>query len=140
MVWPEVIVNYLAILVSAIVVFVVGGFWYSPLLFGNIWMKLMGFSDKDLKKAKEKGMTKAYIINFIAALIMVWILAYFVKYVGASDWVGGVQAGFWIWLGFFATQMIGGVLWEGKPVKLYVLNTGYYLVALMIAGAILAVW
>ena len=32
-------INWLAILVAAISAFVVGGIWYSPLMFGNAWMK-----------------------------------------------------------------------------------------------------
>ncbi len=133
-------VNYLAVFVSGIIVMVIGGFWYSPLLFGNIWMRLSGHATKDLDKAKSKGMTKAYVINFIAALVMVYVLAHFVVYANALTWIEGVQLGFWVWLGFIATSMIGLVLWDMKPFTLYVINSGYYLVVLMISGAILAAW
>ena len=51
-------VNYLAVLVAAIVNMVVGALWYSPLLFGKAWMKLTGFNKKQLKKAKEKAKKK----------------------------------------------------------------------------------
>ena len=47
-------VNYLAVLVAAIVSMVIGGLWYSPLLFGNVWMKLSGITQKDVEKAKKK--------------------------------------------------------------------------------------
>ncbi len=35
-------VNYLAILVAAVGVFVLGWLWYSPLLFFKPWMRLRG--------------------------------------------------------------------------------------------------
>ena len=52
----------------------------------------------------------------------------------------GMQAGFWVWLGFIATTMIGIVLWEIKPVKLYLLIVAYYLISLLVMGSILALW
>src|SRR2546430_3690237 len=35
-------VNYLAVLVAAVAVFVLGWLWYSPLLFYKPWMRLRG--------------------------------------------------------------------------------------------------
>ena len=118
----------------------IGAFWYSPLLFGKTWMKLSNMSPKQLEDAKKKGMTKAYIISFISLLVMTYVLSHFVDYTEATTALEGATAGFWLWLGFIATIMLGRVLWEGKPVKLYVLNIAHYLVVLLIAGAILAVW
>lgn len=51
-----------------------------------------------------------------------------------------MQAGFWAWLGFVATIMLGMTLWEGKPFRLYLLNAGYQLLNLLVMGAILAAW
>jgi hypothetical protein len=52
----------------------------------------------------------------------------------------GLQSGFWIWLGFIATSQINSVIWDGRPVKLYLINVGYYLVSYLAMGSILAVW
>lgn len=50
------------------------------------------------------------------------------------------MAGFWNWLGFVAPVTLGAVLWEGKHWKLWFLNNGYYLVTLLLMGAVLALW
>ena len=47
--------NYLAVFVAAVVVFIIGYLWYSPFLFGNLWMKLSNISIKDVNKSKKKG-------------------------------------------------------------------------------------
>lgn len=133
-------INYLAVLVAGVAAMVLGGLWYSPLLFGKAWMKLSGFTEKDMEKAKQKGMFLSYFFNFVSILVMAYVLSHFVDYAGATDWRGGLQAGFWIWLGFVATVMLGMVLWEGKPFRLYLINVLYWLVALLGMGAILAVW
>ena len=131
-------VNYLAILVATIVGYVIGALWYSPLLFGNMWIKLMGYTKKDMEKAKKQGMAKQWISMFVAMLIMVYILSQFV--VPGTGWMFGAKIGVLIWLGFLATTQLGIVLWEKKPFALYAINTLHYLVALVVMGAILGVW
>ena len=136
----EVSINYLAVLVSAIVSMVIGALWYSPILFGKLWMRLSGMSENKLKEVKAKGMTKSYVIAFIVTLVMSYVLAHFVDYTEATTFALGMQTGFWIWLGFFATTMLGMVLWEGKSVKFYLLNIIHYLVVLLVIGGMLAMW
>ena len=133
-------INYLAVLVAAVASMVIGMAWYSPFLFGKMWMQLSGITEAKIKEAKKKGMAQSYVMAFVGSLVMSYVLAHFVQYAGATDVMGGLMAGFWAWLGFIATVLLGSVLWEGKPVKLYVLNIAEYLVALLVMGAILAVW
>ena len=132
-------INYIAVLLVSVASMVLGALWYSPVLFGKQWMHLMGINPKKID-AKKSSMAKLYFINFIAAIVMAYILSHFVDYVGATDIGSGIQLAIWVWLGFIATTMIGTVLWEGKPWKLYLINSGYQLVNLLIAASILAVW
>ena len=137
---PTVDINYLAVVISALVAFIVGGFWYSPILFGNAWMKSSGMSEKDMKKAKRKGMSKMYFIGFLMSLITAYILAHFVQYVGAATFSDALGLAYWIWLGFIAPVSLGVVLWEGKPFKFYIINVAYQLVSLALMAEILTFW
>ena len=66
-------VNYLAVVVAAVVSIIIGSLWYSPLLFGNVWMRLQRFTKKDMDKAKQKGM-----VNHTSwHLLEVWSLLLF---------------------------------------------------------------
>jgi len=67
-------------LVAAIAGMLIGAFWYSPLLFGKLWMRLSGLTEKQLNEAKKKGMGKLYFIAFIGILVMSYVLAHFVDY------------------------------------------------------------
>lgn len=58
-------------------------------------------------------------------------------YLGTSGVSGGMQGAFWYWLGFAVPLTSGSFLWEGKSWKLWALHAGYYLVSLLIMGAIL---
>lgn len=133
-------VNYLAVLVSAVIMMAIGAFWYSPAGFGKTWAALMGWTSPEKIKAMQQGATKSYIGGFIGALLTSYVLAQFVFLAGATTIVTGATVGFWAWLGFIATTQLGAILWENKPSKLFALNTGYSFVTLLIAGAILALW
>ncbi|MBI4361338.1 DUF1761 domain-containing protein [Candidatus Micrarchaeota archaeon] len=132
-------VNLVAVLVAAVVQMALGFLWYSPMLFGNSWMKLVGIKPSDMEKGK-KEMPKSAGLGFLAAVVMTFILAQVIGFMQAATLVDGLLAGFWMWLGFVATVLAGFVLWEGKPVKLYLINSGYYLVALLLSSAILVLW
>ncbi len=136
-------INYLAVLVSGLIVMSLGAFWYSPAGFGKPWMKLMGFTKESMEANQAKGnsgMWKYYLSAMLANLIMVFVLAHFVAVGQAKTAWEGSMIGFWAWLGFVAMPSLSYVIWEGRPWKLYAINVGYVLVSLKLAGAILAVW
>ena len=134
-------VNYIAVLVAAVVNIVLGFLWYGP-LFGKPWMAMMGFTKESMDQAKKKGMAKNYALMALGSLVMSYVLAHsFVfasTYTATTGVVGGLMVGFWSWLGFIAPVTMGTVLWEGKSWKLWILNSGYYFVGLLIMGVILA--
>lgn len=136
-------INMLAVLTCGVLAIVLGSFWYSPAGFGNPWMKEVGITQAQMEEAKKKGvsaMWKSYLIGFVSALLTAYVLAYFSKYAGAADALGGAQLGFWVWLGFFATTSSGSVTWEGKSWKWWIITNGYNLVLLLAMGIILATW
>jgi hypothetical protein len=133
--------NWWAIIVAVLVMNIVGMVWYGNTLLGKEWRRLVGISDADMEAAqKNGGPWKAMGIGMIASLVMVYVLAHIVYTYQATDALSGIMGGFWVWLGFFATTMLNSVLYERRPLRLYAINVGYYLVTLLAAGAILAVW
>ena len=127
-------INLLAVFIAGITNMVIGMIWYGP-LFGRRWMTLMKFNEKELNKAKENDMTVKYVLAFLASLLMAIGLAYAVK---TSP--EGILIAFWIWLTFISTVLLNGVLWEGKPVRLYLINIAYHLVSLLAMAAIITLW
>jgi len=98
----------------------------------------MGFTPEKMAAMQAKGgMGGKYVANFIAALVMAYVLA---GSIAARPFItsgGAIILAFWIWLGFIATVMLTGVLWEGKPWRLYWLNALYYLVSLIVMAEII---
>lgn len=136
---PHVDLNYAAILVAAIAPMLLGMVWYSPALFGKTWVKLLGKNEQEMKKMGKQA-TNGYILTFVSALIMSYVLAHFVDYTMSTTAIQGVETGFWLWLGFVATTGMINFVWQNKHRNLYVIDNGYHLVSLMVMGAILAMW
>ena len=44
--------NWLAIIVAAVSAFILGGLWYSPLMFAKRWMKETGITEESTKNNK----------------------------------------------------------------------------------------
>lgn len=132
-------VNYLSVLIVALVNFFIGFLWYGP-IFGKTWIRAMKFTPSDVKKAKEKGMAMPMFISFITSIVTTFILAIFVGLAGANTLINGAFIGILIWFGFFLTASIGTMLWEGKSANLFYLNTAYDLVRFIVMAGILAAW
>jgi hypothetical protein len=130
-------VNWLAILAAGIINMIVGSLWYSPLLFLKPWMATLPKKDKENKNV---NMGKIYGIMFVGALVMAYVMAMFTKVSNTTMIDTGALLGFWIWLGFVVPVQLGGVLFEERPWKWFAITAGYYLVVLILIGALLSVW
>jgi len=130
-------INYLAVLVVAIITFIIGGLWYSPALFGPRWMLAVGKSEQDLKRT---NMGVAYTGAFVSAVMMAYVLALFIGFTQAKTILSGAGIGLWAWVGFVAAPKLSNYLFSGWSRDLYLINNGYHLVSLLVMGAILAVW
>lgn len=131
--------NWIPILVSAIVSMVIGFIWYSPKVFGNQWMRLMKFKKADMKKMKVKP-AFAYLGMFVITLVANFVLSLLIKISVPESVIGGALIGFLVWLGFIATTTFSGVLWANKRRELYMIENGHYMLSFVIAGIILTAW
>lgn len=133
-------IKYPAVLVATIIHFMLGGLWYSPILFGNKFIQIIGWSPAKVEEISSQSHTKELIVAFVSSAVLVYVLAHFVQYTKATSALAGVQTAFWLWLGFIVTTSIATVLFELRPLGLYLINAGYQLVGCSLAGAILAIW
>ena len=135
-------INSWSVLVAAVATMVLGFLWYSPFLFANPWMRLMGVDPNDKAKLAEmqKGAGKLYGLAFVASIISAVVLAKIIVITSVNTIPYGMKVGFAVWLGFVTTVQLTGALFGKQPSKLYLINTGYQLVCYLVMGAILAAW
>lgn len=132
----DVPVNYWGVLVAAILLYVLGALWYSPLLFGDCCIK----NDEPLQPGdKEKsccyGKIGAYIGEFICSLVIAFVLALFIAVSDAEKIVEGIAVAIWAWLGFIATTHLSNVFWRQRTFKHYLVHVSFLLIGFIAMGA-----
>ncbi len=125
--------NWLAIIVATLSTFVIGAIWYGP-VFGKVWMQENGFSEEDLKNA---NMGKIYGTAFVLELIMAINLAFFLNGVSIGE---GVFYGFLTGFGWIAMAMGVNYLFSRNSVKLWFIDSFYFVVSFVLMGVILTAW
>ena len=127
--------NYVAIVVAAVSAFVVGGVWYSPLLFVRVWMKEAGLDDELLRK---RNMGVVYGAAFVLLLIIAFNLAAFLA--GPPNLAWGLTAGALAGVGWVATALGVTYLFEARSFRLFLVNAGYHALTFTLMGGILGIW
>lgn len=129
--------NNLAILVSAIILWVLGAIWYSPPLFAKPWMELAGVHREP---GKRDGMLLGMTASLLCDLVLSLILAMLIMWSNATGFKYGGVIGVLVWMAFVAAPNLPQGLYERRPFKLFAINSGYWLVGLVIVGGLLASW
>jgi hypothetical protein len=135
-------VNLLAVLLAAVATMVVGFVWYSPLLFARPWTVAMGYDPNDKAKMDEmrKGAGPLYGMAMLASLLAAFILGKVILGLTVDTALYGAKVGFGVWLGFVMTVQLTDKLFGKRPLKLFLINTGYQLVCYVVMGAIIGAW
>ncbi|MGO9020034.1 MAG: DUF1761 domain-containing protein [Syntrophobacteraceae bacterium] len=129
-------INFPAVLVAALARVIVVFLWWSPLLFLNPWMKLTG----NTRETMKSGMVKGTVFAVAGSFVMAAVLDCAIQKAPAQSTGAGAAEGFLIWLGFVAVTMLSPVIYERKPFRLFLINSGFQLAALVCMGMILAAW
>src|SRR6266850_6366282 len=132
-------VSFLPVLVVAVVVFVLGWLWYSPLLFYKPWMRLRGL-DPVAAMAGAKMPGGKLLVELARCIILAYVIARFVALLGISSWMGAVHFGFMVWIGFPVIILTGSILWENTPWKVAAIHAGDWLVKMLVISVIITLW
>lgn len=128
--------NWFAVIVAALSNFLIGGLWYSPLLFGKVWMKENNFSDDDLKKG---NMAKIFGLTFLFSIVMAFNLGMFLNDANTTTSWGAI-AGFLAGFGWVAVSIFTIGQFERKSAKYMLIHGGYVTISFIVMGLIIGIW
>ncbi|GAB0109034.1 DUF1761 domain-containing protein [Pseudoalteromonas distincta] len=128
-------VNYFAIFIAALSSFMLGGIWYSKVLFKNAWLESIGLTDLDLQSANPKLIFGgSFFLSFIAALFLSLFLG---QEVGVGESIG---TSFAIGLFWVSSSLGLSYIFEQRPLKLFLINSSYHVLQFSLMGLILGMW
>ena len=156
--------NFLAILIAALSTLFIGFIWYSDKVFGTVWMQEAGLN----KEHMENGnMIKILILSFLYSFLLAFMMQFIVIHqFGAMGMIGGDPTkalpsytnfmadyaiafrsfkhgalhGFMAGV-FFALPIVAiNALFERKSWEYIAIHAGYWIITLMVMGAIVCGW
>jgi hypothetical protein len=132
-------VNYLAVLVAAIVSFVLGMIWHGP-LFGKAWSEARGVTPEMMEKGK-KEMPRFLAVVFVSLFVVAWGLAVIAGYTHLVTLMQGLKLGLMAWFAFALTVgAVDGMMATGRRMPQFLISTGSWLVTFVVSGIIVSCW
>jgi hypothetical protein len=127
-------VNYLAVVVAALSSFLVGGLWYSPVLFGPKWQSAAG----DVRKPGDAHPAKVFGTSFVFALVAALAYAWVIP-APANATMALVQ-GLAVGAGVVAASFGINYQFANRPAVLWFIDGGYHTVQFALYGLIIGLW
>ena len=125
-------INHLAVWVAAIAFFFWGAVWYM-FLFGSAWRALAG--------SPPMPTLGTFIESFLLGLILAYATAMALTRRAEDQTIQqGMSFAIFMGIGLYATMTLNHVIYEGRSLTLWLINTAYTLIGFMIIGAIVGEW
>ena len=128
-------INWAAVIVATITAFALGGLWYSKALFGDTWLQEVGLTEEAVNNAHvPRTFGGTFLLQLIATTALAVILG------AESTWRTGLETGLLVGIAWVATAYGITYLFEQRPLRLFFINAGYYVVLFAISGTIIGAW
>ena len=130
-------INWLSLIIGALIPMVMGFIWYHKVVFGKAWMESVGMTEE---KAKNANM----LVVFGVSLVMAFILAFFFLNFNNSPgqegqydtFKHGAFHGALIAVLVAMPVMVTNALFEQKSFKNMVINVAYWILTLALVGGV----
>ena len=127
-------INYIAVLVGAVMAWIGGAFYYG--LLSKPWMAAVGRTKEEMKRT---GLAAAapFILSFLCEIVMAYMLSRLFHGLGFSGMAAGAMLGAVVWVGFLVPTVAVNNFYPGRKLSLTVIDLGHWLLVLLVIGAII---
>jgi len=126
-------IKYTAVIITGLIAFVLSLAWYSPVLFGEIWIKYRTNADPVVP-----GWTMLFAP--LRELIVSYVLALLITRLKLIRSESAAGLTFLLWLAFQAVGMAGAVMWDHMPWQLGMVHAGDWLMKMLFMSVVLSRW
>ncbi len=127
--------NYVAIVIAAVVAFGVSGLWYM-VIFTKQWMAAHGTTEAEMR-ARGGPSPMPFVVGIIGNIVMAIVLAALMRTLGVTTIVGGIGIALVAWIGFVVTTITVNNTFSFRNPMVAVIDGGNWLAVLVVMGAII---
>ena len=128
--------NWLAVIVGAVVYFAIGAVWFTPQVFGKPWMAAIGWDESrprpEMNPISYVGPALFYLVSAIATGLLA-------KATGTDTLTEGIVLGLVVGIGYALVVTATDAVFDPnkpKPWNWFAISGAYHVVSLAIVGAI----
>lgn len=127
-------INYIAVVVAAISSFLLGGLWYSPLLFLNPWNAAMGRT----AESKNGHPARVFGLSFVFALVSALVFATIAG--PAPELREALHLALLVGIGFVAMSFGINYQFADRPISALLIDGGYHTGQFVLYALVLGLW
>lgn len=132
--------NWLAVIVGAVIYFMLGALWYSPMLFARPWQRSIGW-DPEATPPEMKATT--YVVPFIAYVVMAVAVGMIAAAAGSDTLGDGIVLGLVLGIGLSLMHTLVDATFDPnkpQPWTWFGINGSYHALGLLIVAVIVSAW
>lgn len=132
--------NWLAVVVGAVVYFVIGALWFAPQVFGKPWMAAIGWDESRPRPEMNPVSYAGPAIFYLVSAIATGLLA---AATGTDNLTEGITLGLVVGLGYALVVTTTDAVFDPnkpKPWTWFAISGAYHVLSLALVGAIIGAW
>jgi hypothetical protein len=132
--------NWLAVIVGALIYFALGAAWYAPPLLGRAWMRSIGW---DPAKSPPQMSPVSYVVPLLAYLVMAIAVGLLALATGSDTLGEGVVLGLVLAAGLTLMHTLVDATFDPnkpEPWTWFAINGGYHGLGVLIVSVIVSAW
>ena len=132
--------NWLAVIVGAVIYFALGALWYSPMLFARPWQRSIGW---DPERTPPEMKPTTYVVPFLAYLVMAVAVGMIAAAAGSDTVADGIVLGLVLGVGLSLMHTLVDATFDPnkpQPWTWFAINGSYHALGLLIVAVIVSAW
>ena len=127
-------INLWAVIVAALTSFLLGGVWYSPVLFLRPWNKAMRRSEEEQQAHPARVFGLSFLFAVVSAYLFAWLIG------PQPDLRTALTMGLIVGLGFVALSFGINYQFADRPFRAWFIDGGYHTLQFVLYGLVLGLW
>lgn len=124
------------VIAAGLVPLIVGAAWYHPALFGTTWMSMKRVTP-EMAERSSRLLLHSTAVMIALGIVTSFLLSHVLYGLGVETSAHAAVLACGLWFGIVIPATINRVLWDHIPLALYGIETGQWLVSLVLMSVIL---